>query len=89
MKQKILGAFFIVAMAVTTGWNLKQNKDEMNVSDLTLANAEALARGETDEWYSGYRTGKTTINGITIPCCEPSSPSDACNYGKVDCITLR
>ena len=61
----------------------------MNLSDLALANTDALARGEADEWYSGYEKGEKTINGITIDCCVSSSSLNACNYGKIGCIELK
>lgn len=46
MKKKIIGAVLITAMAVTVGWNFNQSKKEIILSDLALANVEALARGE-------------------------------------------
>lgn len=89
MKKKIFGAALIAAMALTAGWNFNQSKNKVDLSDLALANAEALARGESDEWYSGYEKGEKTINGITIDCCVPSSSSNACNYGKIGCIQIK
>ena len=41
MKKRILGAALLVAIAVAAG-------NEVPLSDLALANAEALAQGETD-----------------------------------------
>ena len=46
MKKKILGAVLIAAMAVATSWNFNQSKNEMEFSDLALANIEALANNE-------------------------------------------
>ena len=46
MKKKIFGAVLIAAMAVTAGWNFNQSKNEVELSDLALANVEALASGE-------------------------------------------
>ena len=43
MKKKIFGAVLITAMAVTAGWNFNQSKNETQLSDLALANVEALA----------------------------------------------
>lgn len=45
MKKKIFGAALISAMAVTAGWNFNQSKNETQLSDLALANVEALANG--------------------------------------------
>ena len=38
MKKKIFGAVLIAAMAVATSWNFNQSKNEMEFSDLALAN---------------------------------------------------
>ena len=46
MKKKIFGVALIATMAVTAGWNFNQSKNEAVLSDLTLANVEALAQGE-------------------------------------------
>ena len=48
MKKRILGAALLVAIAVAAGWNYNQSRNEAPLSDLALANAEALAQGETD-----------------------------------------
>ncbi|WP_289004191.1 NVEALA domain-containing protein [Parabacteroides sp.] len=46
MKKKILGVAIIATLAITAGWNYQQNKQNTDFLDLTLANVEALARGE-------------------------------------------
>ena len=43
MGKKILGVIALVAIAAATGWNYQQNKQEVEFSDLALANVEALA----------------------------------------------
>lgn len=53
MNKKIFGAALIAAMAVTAGWNFNQSKNEVGLSDLAMANVEALARDESwtpDGW---------------------------------------
>lgn len=52
MKKKIFGAALIAAMAVAAGLNFNQSKNEINLTDLTLANVEALARSETDDEFT-------------------------------------
>lgn len=47
MKKKIFGAVLITVVAVAAGWNFNQIKNEMELSDLALANMEALARNES------------------------------------------
>ena len=47
MGTKILGVIAFVAIAAAAGWNYQQNTNEVQLSDLALENAEALARGES------------------------------------------
>lgn len=48
MGTKILGVIAFAAIAAAAaGWNYQQNKQEVELSDLALANVEALARGES------------------------------------------
>lgn len=57
MKKKIFGAALIAAMALAAGWNFNQSKNEVSLSDLALANVDALASGEGGGGYcprSGY-----------------------------------
>lgn len=46
MKKKILGVALIATMAVAAGWNFNQSKNETGMSNIALANVEALAYGE-------------------------------------------
>lgn len=43
MCKKIFGTVLMAAIAVAAGWNISQNENEMNLSDLALNNIEALA----------------------------------------------
>lgn len=58
MKKKFLGIVAIATIITVTSWNFKVNKDEMTLSELTLANVEALANGES----SGPK--------CEVPCCQ-------------------
>lgn len=46
MKRKILSAALFVAIAVAAGWNVNQSENEVTLSELGLANVEALANPE-------------------------------------------
>ena len=46
MKLKIFWAVLFTAIALAAGWNYSQSQDEIELSDLALANVEALARYE-------------------------------------------
>lgn len=48
MKKRILSATIIAAVAIVAGWNYQQSENEMELSDLALANVEALAQSEGD-----------------------------------------
>ena len=79
--KKLLG---IIAIAVVASWNSSQSQNEVEMSDLALANVEALADGEgtnagycylEDTWstkrgYKYFCDSKTDKNTI-YPC--PSS----------------
>lgn len=43
--KKLLGIIAIAAIAAA-GWNFSQSQNEVELSDLALANTEALAQGE-------------------------------------------
>ena len=56
MGKKFFGVIAFAAIAVAAGWNYQQNKQEVELSDLALANIEALARYEDDECPNGCLT---------------------------------
>ena len=69
MKKKILGVAIIAAMALTASWNFNQSKNEVELSDLALANVEALARGEGG--FNCYWEDRNYIkcdNGFGLGC---------------------
>jgi hypothetical protein len=72
MKKKVLlSGIFALALLATAGYGVnKSMKSDANLSDLALANVEALAIGEgshnlecstlcSDEWCGGYYIGDT------------------------------
>lgn len=48
MKKKIVGATFMVAMMAMVGYNAHVNQTKTNMSELALANMEALANPEDE-----------------------------------------
>lgn len=46
MGKKLFGVIAFVAIAAVAGWNYQQNTNEVELSDLALANVEALAACE-------------------------------------------
>ena len=53
MKKKVFGAVALIAIAVAAGRNYQQSQQESEISDLTLANVEALASGESSDCPNG------------------------------------
>ena len=82
MKKKIFGAALISAMAVAAGWNFNQSKNETQLSDLALANVEALANGESGgcfgcgnaayEWDSDWYEDTKNFTKCRSGCPEGS-----------------
>ena len=72
MGKKILGVIALVAIAAAIGWNYQQNNQEVEFSDLALANVEALAYNESSEhcerlcyyWPSTYCVLETSTSYI-------------------------
>ena len=66
MGTKILGVIAFVAIAAAAGWNYQQNKNEVQLSDLALENAEALARGESGTDYCDDFTTRRCMTSGTV-----------------------
>lgn len=57
--KRIIGIILIVVAAATGVWNFSQTQNEMELSDLALANVEALANPEDNPWYLWPAQGTT------------------------------
>ena len=66
MGTKILGVIAFVAIAAAAGWNYQQNTNEVQLSDLALENAEALARGESGTDYCDDFTTMRRMTSGTV-----------------------
>ena len=66
MGTKILGVIAFVAIAAAAGWNYQQNKNEVQLFDLALENAEALARGESGTDYCDDFTTMRCMTSGTV-----------------------
>ena len=53
MKKKLMGLIDIVAIAAVAGYNIYTSQSNVKLSDLALANVEALAQ---HEWGQGMPT---------------------------------
>ena len=81
MKKRILGAALLVAIAVAAGWNYNQSRNEVPLSDLALANAEALAKGE-GSGDCKWRTGHSSVTGW-IAICDSYGVGYSCSCGDI------
>jgi hypothetical protein len=52
MKKKIFGLAIVATLVLGSGWNISQSMSEVALSDVSLANVEALADEMTDEQFS-------------------------------------
>ena len=92
--KKYLKVFFVVAVATVAGYNVYQSQFVMNgLSEMALANVEALASGEYDyvvagcikdcgNSYSGVCTTKATNGAVGVKCDHAAS-------GKKDCCGVK
>lgn len=87
MRKKLFGVAVIAALAITAGWNYQQNKQSVELSELALANIEALARGEDSNdpnRGSGVKKVdcKDSSGRITGTKCtsQEATPWDTCHY---------
>ena len=53
MRNLIRKADFVAAFALATGYGVYSSQEEVELSELALANVEALAQGETSEEFTG------------------------------------
>ena len=74
MKKKIFGVALIAAMALAAGWNFNQSKNEVELSDLALANVEALARYEDqNDRCTEFSSFRCISNGVVYDQMYPSA----------------
>ena len=90
-KKTIFGSIAVLVIAAMAAFNVNVNSQEKGLSDVSLANVEALAN-ETPDWWGGYTTGSKSFtrpdgSEFTIPCCVPSVETNACDYNRTGCIT--
>ncbi|MCS2890743.1 NVEALA domain-containing protein [Parabacteroides faecis] len=66
MKAKLIIGFVAVAVMALAGWNINKSQNKLELSDLALANVEALANWENDDFdvhdcFVVFHTGTTTV----------------------------
>ena len=73
MGKKIIGVIAFAAIAVAAGWNYQQNRNDVKLSDLTLADVEALADKATQDTSVNNLSRLLIRRGIVRVSKESSS----------------
>ncbi len=88
MNKKLFGAM-AVAIALFAGYNMYESSTEMKLSDLALANIEALANGESEN--SGKKCYKITEKvenetdlGVNVIDCDDCSQYIKVSFSSLD-----
>ena len=76
MRKKILTTAFAIAIAAVAAWNVNANREKTEMSDMALANVEALAAGEGSSCCIGSSFKVTSIPGGWH--CENNKGNSCC-----------
>ena len=82
MKKNFLKHGFAAAFALVAGYGVYASQQKVEMSDLAIANVEALASGEIDvntSYGYGLRDCKDSDGNLTGKRCELTHPYDTCN----------
>jgi hypothetical protein len=69
MKKKVFGAAILAAIVSVGGWNISRSVNDSALSDVALANMEALANVETPEDGEGEGDGEGDGGRMANKCC--------------------
>ncbi|MBR3896202.1 MAG: NVEALA domain-containing protein [Bacteroidaceae bacterium] len=81
MKKKFLTATFVVAIMAVAGFNVYMNQAKSEMSELALANIEALAKNEEGE-VKTCGTKEKPFSPYTCGMCGCESGMDGIFYSK-------
>ncbi|WP_288895314.1 NVEALA domain-containing protein [uncultured Bacteroides sp.] len=85
--KKIMKIAFVAAFAAVTGYGVYTNQRTETMSDLMLANVEALASGESDadpNTFYGYKaTNCYDGDRLVGATCAQTQPGDECKRSAV------
>ncbi|MCS2892390.1 NVEALA domain-containing protein [Parabacteroides faecis] len=81
--KKLFGVIAIAAIAAAAGWNFSQSQNTIKLSDLALANIDALAIYE-NEYHEDctWRSGHSSVTGW-ISICDHWGIGSSCSCGDV------
>ncbi|GHT65362.1 hypothetical protein AGMMS50239_24960 [Bacteroidia bacterium] len=75
MKKKIFGGIAVLAIAAVAAWNVNLNSQKSDLSDVFLANVEALAQGESNGSNYKYVEPGAPGSGVACLCWQPGDLS--------------
>lgn len=80
MKKTVFKILFVAAFTMVAGYSVYSSQQNAEMSDLTMANIEALARGESGglPWNGMYTDWSRC-------CCESGRPTDQCGASFMPC----
>ncbi len=81
--KKTFGLLAAVAVVAAAGWNYQQSKQSEGLSELVLANVEALARWEDPNDAQNKKMKDCVTNGVvTGQKCVDAEYWQHCNYAQ-------
>ena len=82
MKKSLIRVAFAAALVVIAGYGVYTNQRETDsMSELMLANVEALANCESTSHYTGAREYQAENRCICLSCPEPDDDNCTCLNG--------
>jgi hypothetical protein len=86
MKKKIVYGISVLAIAAAAAWNVSMNSQKNGLSDVMLANAEALAQeGGSVSSCPGGSCSWGDSHGNNCTACCPSEKNPSCSSFTCKC----
>ena len=82
MKKKLLFGVAVLAITVVVAWNVSFSSQQRTMSDLSLANVEALALGEGGNGCCKWRTQEGCGGGWALCDCAGYGYDCTCGDAK-------
>lgn len=70
MNKKVMKVAFIAAIAMVTGINVFNAQQSEPLSDVVMANVEALAEGETQDQYGSWSCCEAVWENVKCKGCD-------------------
>lgn len=87
MKKKIMGIIAVAAIAAVVGYNVHASHNNVKLSDLALANVEALAGNESSATTHTLECGASGVKMCEATCGRCNVTLKAWGNGKTATLT--